>query len=87
MYDLELDEVVETIRKEKAKLVCIQMADGLKPRAKEIQDTIEKNTKARVIIWGGSCFGACDLPRELEKHGVDLLIHFGHSAFKKRNYK
>lgn len=87
MYDLELNNAVETIKKEKAKLVCIQMADGLKPRAKEIQDAIEKNTKARVIIWGGSCYGACDLPRGLEKHGVDLLIHFGHSAFKKRNYK
>lgn len=84
-YDLELDNVVELVKKEKAKLVCIQLPDGLKPKAKEIQDRIEKDTKARVIIWGGSCYGACDLPRGLEQHGIDLLIHFGHSFFNKRN--
>ena len=82
-YDLELDNVVELVKKEKAKLVCIQLPDGLKPKAKEIQDRIEKDTKARVIIWGGSCYGACDLPRGLEKQGIDLLIHFGHSFFSK----
>ncbi|MEK6886285.1 MAG: diphthamide synthesis protein [Nanoarchaeota archaeon] len=82
-YDLELDNVVSLVKKEKAKLVCVQLPDGLKARAKEVQDKIENNTKARVLIWGGSCFGACDLPRGLEKHGVDLLIHFGHSYFNK----
>jgi 2-(3-amino-3-carboxypropyl)histidine synthase len=85
MYNLEIDEIVDTIKKEKAKVVCIQLADGLKPKAKEIQDSIEKNTKAKVIIWGGSCFGACDLPRGLDELGVDLLIHVGHSPFKKKN--
>ena len=82
-YDLELDNVVELVKKEKAKLVCIQLPDGLKPKAKEIQDRIEQDTKAKVIIWGGSCYGACDLPRGLDKLGVDLLIHFGHSFFNK----
>jgi len=37
-YDLELDNVVELVRKEKAKLVCVQLPDGLKSRAKEVQD-------------------------------------------------
>ncbi len=86
MYDLELDEAVKTVKKEKAKIVCIQLADGLKPRAKEIKDRIEKETKAEVVIWGGSCFGACDLPRDLESVGIDLLIHFGHSYFSKPVY-
>lgn len=83
MYDLEIDEVIEEVRKTEAKTVCIQLADGLKPKAKEIQDKVEKNTNARVLIWGGSCFGACDLPVGLK---VDLLIHFGHSYFNKPNY-
>jgi 2-(3-amino-3-carboxypropyl)histidine synthase len=86
MYDLELEKVVETVKKSKAKRVCIQLADGLKPRAKEIQDSIQKNTNAEVLIWAGSCFGACDLPRDLEKHGIDLLLHFGHSFFSKQSY-
>ncbi len=86
MYDIELDKVIEMVKTEKAKLVCIQLADGLKPRAKEIQDAIEQNTKAKVIIWGGSAFGGCDLPRGLEEHKVDLLLHFGHSFFSKPTY-
>jgi len=50
-YDLELEKVVEKINKEKAKTVCIQLADGLKPKAKLIQNEIESKTNAKVIIW------------------------------------
>ena len=81
-YDLELERVVKKINKEKARLVCIQLPDGLKPKAKLIQDEIEDKTKAKVVIWAGSCFGACDIPLEVEKLGVDLLIQFGHSSWK-----
>lgn len=81
-YDLELDKVIKRINKEKSKLVCIQLPDGLKPRAKEIQQAIEKNTKANVVIWLGSCFGACDVPLQIEKLGVDLLVQWGHSAWR-----
>ncbi len=79
-YDLELSRVIESIKKEKAKLVCIQLPDGLKPKANEIQQAIEKNTEAGVVIWLGSCFGACDVPLQVEKLGVDLLVQWGHSA-------
>jgi len=80
-YNLELDRVVLEIRKQKAKKVCVQLPDGLKPKAKEIADKIEKETDSEVIIWGGSCFGACDTPQGLEKIGVDLLVQFGHSEW------
>ena len=78
-YDLEIERVIDKINKERAKTVCIQLADGLKPRAKLIQKEIEKKTKAQVLIWGGSCFGACDIPTQIK---ADLLIQFGHSAWK-----
>lgn len=81
-YDLELERVVDRVNKEKARLVCIQLPDGLKPKAKLIQNEIEKKTKAEVIIWAGSCFGSCDIPLEVERLGVDLLIQFGHSPWK-----
>lgn len=79
MYDLELERAISTIREKQAKLVCIQLPDGLKPKAFEIANEIEKNTEAKVLIWGGSCFGACDVP-ELP---VDLLIQWGHSEFRR----
>lgn len=79
-YNLELEKVVKQIKQQKAKLVCIQLADGLKPRANKVQQTIEKNTGAEVLIWAGSCFGACDVPPLGKK--VDMLIQFGHSEWK-----
>lgn len=82
MYDLELGLVVQNIKKNKAKLVCIQLPDGLKPKADKIQGEIEEKTNAKVIIWAGSCYGACDVPIGLEKLGVDLLLQWGHSRWK-----
>lgn len=79
-FDLELNNAVKRIKKEKAKIVCIQLPDGLKPQAKEIQDYLEDNTDANIIIWFGSCFGACDTPNIKE---ADLLIQWGHSEWKK----
>ena len=78
MYDLELNKAVQEVKNSKAKSVCIQLPDGLKPKAKEIVDTIEKKTKAKCFIWFGSCFGACDIP----KTDADLLIQWGHSEWK-----
>ncbi|HII15868.1 MAG TPA: hypothetical protein HA362_06165 [Nanoarchaeota archaeon] len=75
-YDLELERAVKEIRKRKVRTVCIQLPDGLKPRATEIDEYLEENTKAKIIIWAGSCFGACDIPNV----GADLLIQWGHSA-------
>jgi diphthamide biosynthesis enzyme Dph1/Dph2-like protein len=78
-YDLELEKAVKIIKEKKAKIVCIQLPDGLKPEAKNIHNYIEKNTQAKVIIWLGSCYGACDVPEIKE---ADLLIQWGHSEWK-----
>ena len=80
-YDLELSRAVEEIKKADAKLVCIQLPDGLKPKAAEIQEYLEKNTNASIVIWLGSCWGGCDVPVSVEKLGVDLLIQWGHSEY------
>jgi diphthamide biosynthesis enzyme Dph1/Dph2-like protein len=80
-YDLELNRAVDEVKNSNAKLVCIQLPDGLKPKAKEIQQHIEKNTDASVVIWLGSCWGGCDVPVSVQKLGVDLLIQWGHSEY------
>ena len=81
-YDFELERVIEKIRAENTKVVCIQLADGLKPMAGEIHDKLKAATGCRVLIWADSCFGACDVPLGLEALNVDLLVHFGHSEWK-----
>jgi 2-(3-amino-3-carboxypropyl)histidine synthase len=79
--DIEIEKAVLEIKNAKAKKVCIQLPDGLKPKANLIQSEIEKKTDADVIIWAGSCYGACDIPQGLERFGVDMLIQWGHSEF------
>ena len=84
LYDPEVVKAIAKIRDSNAKLVCIQLPDGMKPYAKEITDKIESETKARVLIWLGSNFGACDIPLGLNRMGVDLLISWGHNPFHKK---
>mgnify|MGYP006301776343 CR=1 FL=1 len=79
-YDLELEKAVSEIKKQKAGSVCIQLPDGLKPKAKEIADRIKEETSAEPIIWLDTCFGACDIP-DLGSLNPDLLIQWGHSEW------
>lgn len=79
-YNLELGRIVREIKKHKAKTVLLQLPDGLKPKATELADYLEKNTNTSVIILADTNFGACDLPilpSSIEKN-IDLLVHFGH---------
>ena len=78
-YDLELERVVKEIKKIKAKTVCLQLPDGLKPKAVEIADYLKKKTNAKIFIWADSCFGACDVP---ELKDIDFLIQWGHEEWK-----
>lgn len=78
-YELELDKVVSEIKVSEAKTVLLQLPDGLKPWGPVLVDYIEKETKAKVSIWLGACFGACDLPDS----SANLVIQFGHAPWKK----
>jgi 2-(3-amino-3-carboxypropyl)histidine synthase len=83
-YELELEKAVKTIKKEKAKRVLLQIPDGLKPYATEIQDKIQEllgEYKCEIFLWLDTCFGACDIPTQVESLGVDLIVQFGHSAW------
>ncbi len=77
-YELELDRIINEIGKSKPATVLLQFPDGLKPWAMAIADYLEENTDAKVSIWLGACFGACDLPNS----NADLVIQFGHAPWK-----
>ena len=66
-------EVKEIVKKEKPKTTLLQAPSGLK---KYLLD-LAKEIDGEVYIWGGTCFGACDIPRVK----VDLLIQIGHNKF------
>lgn len=86
-YDLELERIIKSIKKEKAKKVLLQFPDGMKPYSLTISKEIEDKTKAQCFIWLGTCFGACDIPLDVENLGVDMIIQFGHSSWDYKNVK
>ncbi|MCK4650452.1 diphthamide synthesis protein [Candidatus Pacearchaeota archaeon] len=77
-YNLELNEIVRTIKESNPKKVLIQVPDGLKPYATCIVGYLEEKTNANFVIWPGACFGACDLPES----DADLVIQFGHAPWE-----
>lgn len=82
-YDLELEKVVNEIRRRNAKKILIQLGEGLKPRAIEIQEHIQsamKDDAPEIYFWLNSCYGKCDIPEILnaKNNDIDLLIQFGH---------
>ena len=84
LYDPQIDKAITAILEKKAKTVCIQLPDGMKPYAAEIEEKITKETNVRVLIWLGSNFGACDIPLGLPQLGIDLFIAWGHNPFHKK---
>jgi 2-(3-amino-3-carboxypropyl)histidine synthase len=81
-YDMELDKVVASVRKTRAKVVGLQLPEGLKDQALELARVIEDNTNAKTIIMADPTYGACDLKKSQAKGlGIDLLVHFGHTRF------
>lgn len=79
-YDLDLDSIIKTIRKDNAKKVLLQFPDGLKPYSLAIVDYLKNEVDADLFIWFSTCFGACDIPAVSEKD-FDLIVQFGHSAW------
>ncbi len=84
-YNLEIDKILELIKKKNYKRIMIQLPDGLQPKSKEIADKIANFSDVEVIIWAGNCFGACDIPNGLEQFKIDLYIQWGHNLFIKKD--
>lgn len=80
MLEINLNEAIREIKKRKAKIVAVQIPEGLKTRALEIASEIEKKTGAKTLTFVEPCFGACDLADWKSKIlGADMLLHFGHT--------
>lgn len=80
-YSFDSERIKSKIIESGARNILLQLPDGLKPYYKEVVEEL-KGEEYDLIIWGGSNFGACDLPISTERIGVDLIIHFGHEVFR-----
>lgn len=82
-YDVDVTATLRAIDEEHATRVLIQLPDGLKPLAADIQREVSAaRPDVELYFWGASAFGSCDLPLHVDKLGFDLLVHFGHAAWR-----
>lgn len=78
MYDIDLASAISEIKRLKARMVALQVPEGLKKRAYQFAEDIENNAGAEVVVVAEPCFGACDVPTSLFDV-VDAVVNVGHS--------
>ena len=82
-YDLQLDDAIKEIKEKDAKFILIQLPDGLKMHADQIQSIIKDACPAtQIVFWADSCYGACDAPMHVRHMGFEMLIAFGHAPWR-----
>ncbi|MBI2148754.1 diphthamide biosynthesis enzyme Dph2 [Candidatus Woesearchaeota archaeon] len=84
-FDFQEEHVINEINKRKAKLVLLQLPEGIKQEAVRLANYFESKTNAEVVVSGETCWGGCDLALDEAKNlGADLIIHYGHAPFIKK---
>ena len=78
-YTFDSGKIKKMIKEARAKNVLVQLPDGSKPDYERIVQELE-GEGYNLFIWGGSCFGACDIPSFSNKK-IDLIVHLGHEEF------
>jgi 2-(3-amino-3-carboxypropyl)histidine synthase len=82
MIRLDLEKALRAIRESGARIVAVQVPEGLKQRLVEIASEMEEKTGAKTVSFVSPCYGACDLKdAEAKALGAQLLVHFGHLQF------
>ncbi|KAI0375545.1 Diphthamide synthesis [Pilatotrama ljubarskyi] len=80
-YSFEIHKTIHHVRKNHAKMVALQMPEGLQMFACTIADIIEQFTEALTVIMGDVTYGACCIDDYTAVAlGCDMLIHYGHSC-------
>ncbi|KAI0353565.1 Diphthamide synthesis [Trametes cingulata] len=80
-YSFEIHKTIHHVRKNQAKMVALQMPEGLQMFACTIADIIERFTNALTVIMGDVTYGACCIDDYTAVAlGCDMLIHYGHSC-------
>jgi 2-(3-amino-3-carboxypropyl)histidine synthase len=84
MYDFHFDDIANFVTRKGARTVVLQMPEGLKVYAQRIVTEIESRTRAKCLILGDPCYGACDVYSDFRNIG-DVLVHIGHAEIPSLN--
>lgn len=80
-YNLEIHKTIWRIRRDKFKMVALQLPEGLTMFATSLSDIIEKFTEAQTVIMSDVTYGACCVDDfSARALGCDFMVHYGHSC-------
>jgi len=85
MFDIDLTSAISEMKRLKARVVALQVPEGLKKRAYQIAEDIENKAGVEVLVVAEPCFGACDVPISLFEI-VDAIVNVGHSPIPSLRY-
>ena len=84
--NFEEDLLFSELKKRKPKRILVQLPEGIKTKALDLQEKMEKLGIETIFsgetAWGGCCI-AVD---EAKKFDCDLIVHFGHAEFIKSDF-
>ena len=77
--EVDFSKAATFIREKKAELVLLQIPEGLKHRAKELAQALERKSGAQVITLLDPNYGSCDIADDKAiRLGAQVLVHVGH---------
>ena len=76
-----MQQLIDEIKKAGAKRVLLQLPEGLKTKAIEIMNELNKNN-IESVLSADPVYGACDIPvNEAKQLNCDAIVHIGHNRF------
>ncbi len=72
-FEFDLGPVREELDRLQVEKILLQLPDGLKTKIEKFAEMFDQD----VVVWGNSCYGACDLPEDIGC--ADVLLQIGHS--------
>ena len=84
--NFEEEKLFAELNRIKPKRVLVQLPEGIKTKAIDLQEKMEK-LGMEVIFSGETAWGGCCIAvDEAKKFGCDLIVHFGHAQFIKSDF-
>lgn len=84
--NFEPEKLVAELKKANPKKVLVQLPEGIKQNAFQIQKLIGE-LGIEVVFSGETCWGGCSIAvHEAKDLGADLIVHFGHAEFIKSDF-
>ncbi len=81
VLNFEKEFLLKELKERNPRKVLVQLPEGIKQNAFEIQKEIEK-LGIEVVFSGETCWGGCSVSvKEAKSVGADLIVHFGHAPF------